>query len=86
MYSIDFQTDIKQRMVLRIFSSYTISNSYLYCRMVNMDVEGGFLSPSSRAPLQKHESETSELLQSNLPLLFANGVPTSLESMTLVRV
>ena len=51
-----------------------------------MDVEGGFLSPSSRAPLQKHESETSELLQSNLPLLFANGVPTSLESMTLVRV
>ena len=63
-----------------------ISNSYLYCRMVNMDVEGGFLSPSSRAPLQKHESETSELLQSNLPLLFANGVPTSLESMTLVRV
>ena len=63
-----------------------ISNCCLYCRMVNMDVEGGFLSPSSRAPLQKHESETSELLQSNLPLLFANGVPTSLESMTLVRV
>ena len=51
-----------------------------------MDVEGGFLSPSSRAPLQKHESETNELLQSNLPLLFANGVPTSLESMTLVRM
>jgi len=54
--------------------------------MVNMDVEGGFLSPSSRAPLQKHESETSELLQSNLPLLFANGVPTSLESMTLSQL